>query len=352
MICISASLKVWATGLITYGTARKLRDECLHVTEPGHRALCIRAIRQNRGDLPELLGARVRNPNTRSAYRVTWRSFLAFCSARQLELGSVKAYHVGAWLNQHPGSRSTQRQHLAAVRLLFDSLMMRGAVEYNAAARARPPRLVRESSHTPVFEEAEIVALLDSINLASLKDIRDKAIFSILFYSWCRVSALINLTVADYYERGGTRWLRFQEKRGKEHEVPVHSKAKEAVNLWLECASLASMYPPRSYPLCLPTWVIGLALTEGQVIDHPGDVLKVWPRGIRSKTVGAGAIQSAPRLSLSPSIAVNAVGDCVTAEMGTSTLPQPMTTADYVTDAGSCLRKTIFAGDDACDCYR
>jgi hypothetical protein len=62
--------------------------------------------------------------------------------------------------------------------------------------RARPPRLVRESSHS--------------------------------------------LSVADYYERGGTRWLRFQEKRGKEHEVPVHSKAKEAVDLWLERSSLAS----------------------------------------------------------------------------------------------------------------
>jgi hypothetical protein len=48
----------------------------------------------------ELLGARVRNPNTRSAYRVAWRSFLAFCSVRQLELESVKAYHVGAWLDQ------------------------------------------------------------------------------------------------------------------------------------------------------------------------------------------------------------------------------------------------------------
>src|SRR6202163_5148272 len=188
----------------------------------------------------ELLGARVRNPNTRSAYRVAWRSFLAFCSVRQLELESVKAYHVGAWLDQHLGSRSTQRQHLAAVRLLFDSLMMQGVVEYNPAARARPPRLVRESSHTPVFEEAEIVAFLDSINLESLKDIRDKAIFSVLFYSWCRVSALISLTVTDYYERGGTRWLRFQEKRGKEHEVPVHSKAKEAVDLWLGRSCLAS----------------------------------------------------------------------------------------------------------------
>ena len=98
----------------------------------------------------------------------------------------------------------------------------------------------RESSQTPVFEEAEIVTFLDSISLGSLKDIRDKAIFSVLFYSWCRVSALINLTVADYYERGGARWLRFQEKRGKEHEVPVHSKAKEAVDLWLERSYLAS----------------------------------------------------------------------------------------------------------------
>ena len=44
--------------------------------------------------------------------------------------------------------------------MLFDSLMMRGIVEYNPAARARPPRLVRESSHTPVFEEAEIVGVL------------------------------------------------------------------------------------------------------------------------------------------------------------------------------------------------
>jgi integrase/recombinase XerD len=81
---------------------------------------------------------------------------------------------------------------------------------------------------------------LDSIGSESLKDIRDKAIFSVLLYSWCRVSALISLTVTDYNERGGTRWLRFQEKRGKKHEVPVHSKAKEAVDLWLERSHLAS----------------------------------------------------------------------------------------------------------------
>ena len=52
--------------------------------------------------LLELLGARVRHPNTRSAYRVAWRSFLGFCSARQLELESVKAYQ------EVPGRRCTR----------------------------------------------------------------------------------------------------------------------------------------------------------------------------------------------------------------------------------------------------
>jgi site-specific recombinase XerC len=59
---------------------------------------------------------------------------------------------------------------------------MRGVVEYNPAARVKPPRLVRESSLTPVFEEAEIVAFLDSISLESLKR-RDKEIFCVLLYS-------------------------------------------------------------------------------------------------------------------------------------------------------------------------
>jgi integrase len=62
----------------------------------------------------------------------------------------------------------------------------------------------------------------------------------VLLYSWCRVSALINLSVADYYERGGTRWLRFQEKRGKDHEVPVHSKAKSLSGKWSRRDEFAS----------------------------------------------------------------------------------------------------------------
>ena len=140
-----------------------------------------------------------------------------------MELDRAKPYHVGMWLKRHPGSVATQRQHLAAVRLLFDHLLEKGVVDINPAARAKAPRLERESAHTPIFEQNEIKTFLDAIKVDSLIDKRDKALFSTLAYSWARVSAVVALRVGDYYERKGERWVRLHEKRGKIHEVPVHS---------------------------------------------------------------------------------------------------------------------------------
>jgi integrase/recombinase XerD len=197
--------------------------------------------RQKTADtLLNILEGRIRNKNTRSAYKTAWHSFFQFCSEFKLELHAVKPYHVGMWLKRHPGGVSTQRQHLAAVRLLFDHLLEQGVVDINPAARAKPPRLQRESAGTRPFENEEIKAFLGAINLDSLRGIRDKALFSVLAYTWARVSALVGLKVQDYYTRKGGRWLRLEEKRGKIHEVPVHSKAREAIDQWLEASGIAS----------------------------------------------------------------------------------------------------------------
>src|SRR5271166_1875001 len=189
--------------------------------------------------LLNILEGRIRNPNTRNAHK-TASSFFEFCSEYKLELDRVKPYHFGLWLKRHTGSVATQRQHLAAVRLLFDHLLEKGVVDINPAARAKPPRLERESAHTAVFEQNEIKAFLEAIKLDSLIDKRDKALCSVLLYSWARVSAVVTLRVEDYYERKGERWLRLHEKRGKIHEVPAHSKAREAIDQWLLVSDLGS----------------------------------------------------------------------------------------------------------------
>jgi integrase len=100
-------------------------------------------------------------------------------------------------------------------------LLETGIVDVNPAARAKPPRLERESAHTAVFEENEIKAFLDAIKVDSLIGKRDKALFGVLLYTWARVSAVVALKVESYYERKGERWLRLSEKRGKIHDVPV-----------------------------------------------------------------------------------------------------------------------------------
>ena len=190
--------------------------------------------------LLNIIEGRIQNPNTRSAYRIAFRRFFEFCSEYKLEFDRIKPYHFGLFLKRHLGSVATQRQHLAAVRLLFDHLLEQGVVDSNPAARAKPPRLQRENSHTPTFEDHEIKAFLGAIKLETLLDIRDKALFSVLAYSWARVSAVAALKVEDYYERKGQRWLRFHEKRGKIHEVPVHSNARGAIDQWLAASGLGS----------------------------------------------------------------------------------------------------------------
>src|SRR5580704_188216 len=51
--------------------------------------------------LLNILEGRIRNKNTRNAYKAAWRSFFEFCSVYKLELDRVKPYHFGLWLKRH-----------------------------------------------------------------------------------------------------------------------------------------------------------------------------------------------------------------------------------------------------------
>ena len=60
-----------------------------------------------------------------------------------------------------------------------------------------------------------------------------------MIYSFARVSAVAGMKVEDYYQQGRRSWLRLHEKRGKYHEVPVHHKAEEYLDAYIEAAGIA-----------------------------------------------------------------------------------------------------------------
>ena len=143
---------------------------------------------------------------------------------------------MAAYVQTHPGSVPTVKQHLAAIRALCDWLVVHQVLPVNPAAAVRGPKHVVTKGATPVLTPAETRALLDRIDAGSLVGLRDRALLSVLVYSFARVSAAVGMRRQDYFRQGTRGWLRLHEKGGKRHDVPAHHRAEEAVEAYLVAA--------------------------------------------------------------------------------------------------------------------
>ena len=115
--------------------------------------------------------------------------FLAWCAARGLGLTAVSPLHVAAYIRTHPGSAPTVKQHLAAIRMLGDWLVVSQVLPVNPAAAVRGPTHVVTTGATPVLSPAEARRLLEAIDTGTLAGLRDRALVSVMLYSFARVSA-------------------------------------------------------------------------------------------------------------------------------------------------------------------
>lgn len=213
----------------------------------------------------EFFTAQIRNPNTREAYARAVAQFLTWCEARRLHLRDLKPVLVAAYIEELPVRAGTERvcrrehrsgktfqitirtqplsppavkQHLAAIRMLFDWLVVGQVVPFNPAASVRGPKYVIKKGKTPVLSAEDARTLLDSIDTESLIGLRDRAIIGVMVYSFARVGAVVRMRVSDYYQNGRRCWFRLHEKGGKFHEVPAHHSAEEYLDAYLAAAGI------------------------------------------------------------------------------------------------------------------
>ncbi len=183
----------------------------------------------------EFFAATIHNPNTRMAY---WRAvchFCRWCEQRHIELTQLNPVLVAKYMQElgQVVSPPTVKQHLAAVRMLFDYLVIGHILMVNPAAAVRGPKYVTKTGKTPVLTAQETRQLLDSIETLTPVGLRDRALISVMVFSFARVSAVIGMNVDDYFQKGKRWWFRLHEKGGKYHEVPAHHKAEEALDAYL-----------------------------------------------------------------------------------------------------------------------
>ena len=172
----------------------------------------------------EFFTAQIRNPHTRAAYAAAVTRFFTWCDAHGLALAQISPIAVATYIEEmQRGYRApTIKQHLAAIRRLFDWLVTGQVIPTNPATSVRGPTHVVRTGKTPVLQPAEARQLLDSIDTSTLRGLRDRALLAVMVYSFARVSAVVGMRVEDYYQQGKRWWLRLQEKGGKHHAVPVH----------------------------------------------------------------------------------------------------------------------------------
>ena len=189
----------------------------------------------------EFFTANIRNANTRAAYAKAVTQFFTWCDQRGLELDEISPVAVAAYVEELQGvyRAPTIKQHLAAIRRLFDWLVVGQVVPWNPTAAVRGPTHVVKRGKTPVLQPGEVRLLLDSIDTSAVGGLRDRALMGVMIYSFARVSAVVNMDVDDYYQQGKRWWLRLREKGGKHHALPVHHKAEAYLDAYLAGAGIA-----------------------------------------------------------------------------------------------------------------
>ena len=91
---------------------------------------------------------------------------------------------------------------------------------------------------TPAVSPAEARRLLKAIDTGTLAGLCDRALVSVMLYSFARVSAVVAMRRADYFRQESRGWLRLHEKGGKRHDVPAHHRAAAALDDYLVAAQL------------------------------------------------------------------------------------------------------------------
>jgi integrase/recombinase XerC len=190
----------------------------------------------------EFFAASIRNPHTRRAYARAVGEFLAWCEEREVaSIAAVQPLHVAAYVEALSLSRAapTAKLRLAAIRRLFDWLVIGQVMPHNPAASVRGPAHSVKRGKTPVLAPEEARALLDSIDVSTPIGLRDRALIGLMVFSFARIGAALGMRVEDVYVQHRRLWVRLHEKGGKVHEMPCHHFLEDYLHAYVDGCGLA-----------------------------------------------------------------------------------------------------------------
>lgn len=207
--------------------------------------------------------------------------------ARELNLGDIEPFHVAAYreILTKDLSAPTVKQHLSSLKMLFDFMVEKQCIAFNPAAGVRPPKHSYKSGKTPKLTQEQTRLFFDSMDGSKLIDYRDRALISVMLFSFARISATVGMRICDYRVNGHEAEFLLFDKGGQEKIIPAHHKAARYVNAYIKKAGFdlqSNEYLFRSF-----------ARGKSKLSKKPLDRINAWAMvKRRAKRAGLSALIS------------------------------------------------------------
>ena len=168
---------------------------------------------------------------TLSAYMSDIQEFELFIKERGKVLEKVGNADVAAYLmslNHQGRSNSTVNRKLSSVRSFYQFMRADGRMSQDPTFNIKPPKVTRKE--VEYLSEEEIVRLLDAPD-DSIRGIRDKALFEVMYATGLRATEICKLKLADINFRIG--FINVSSDK-KPRVVPIGKPARAALKLYIQ----------------------------------------------------------------------------------------------------------------------
>ena len=171
--------------------------------------------------------------NTLKAYQRDLAQLISHCDANNIATwADLTPQHIRQFIAQRHqqglGGRSLQRE-LSASRSFLNYLTKLKTLNSNPAAGIRAPKASKKLPY--VLDVDQINGLLEA-PVSDALDIRDLAMWELLYSSGLRISELVNVELMDVDFSAASVYV-VHGKGGHSRLLPLGSKALEAIKAWL-----------------------------------------------------------------------------------------------------------------------
>ncbi len=183
--------------------------------------------------------------NTLLAYRDAIKLLLCYAadtrgnSADELSVEEIDEALVLAFLDHLENDRGctprTRNARLAAIRVFFGFIAREEPVLLSQCQRIRTIPLKRTAHKTVAYlEEAEMQALLDTVDVNARSGVRDKALLLLLYNTGARVSEIVGIQTPDLRLQGAAAQVSLLGKGKKQRSCPLWPETAQALQDYLK----------------------------------------------------------------------------------------------------------------------